>query len=69
MNMEQKIKAALAIAGISQSELARRLNTSPQNFNTKLKRNTLTFEDMQHIAEALGASWAAFFEFPDGTRI
>lgn len=69
MNMEQKIKAALAIAGISQSELARRLGTSPQNFNIKLKRNTLTFEDLQKIAAVLGADWCAVFRFPDGTEI
>lgn len=69
MNTEQKIKAALAIAGISQSELARRLGETPQNFNTKIKRNTLKPDDMAKIAEAIGAEWVAVFEFPDGTRI
>ena len=69
MNTEQKIRAALAIAGISQSELARRLGDTPQNFNQKIKRNTLTYEDMSKIAAAIGAEWVAVFEFPDGVRI
>ena len=69
MSIEQKLKAALGYAGISQSELARRLGTSPQNFNQKLKKNTLTFEDLQKIAEILGAEWSAEFIFPDGMHI
>ncbi len=69
MNTEQKIKAALAIAGISQSELARRLGTSPQNLNQKVKRDALSLEDFAKIAEAIGADWCAVFRFPDGTEI
>ena len=69
MNIEQKIKMALAFKGISQAELARRIGTTPQNLYYKLKRNTLTFEDMAKIAEALGAQWVAEFQFEDGTRI
>ncbi len=69
MNTEQKIKMALAYAGISQAELARRLGTSPQNFNPKMKNGTFTLEDFEKMATALGASWSASFEFPDGTRV
>lgn len=69
MTIEQKIKMALSYAGISQSELARKIGTTPQNFNQKLKRNSLTKEEMEQIAQALGGSWRAEFEFPDGTII
>ena len=69
MTVEQKIKMALSYAGISQSELARRIGTTPQNFNQKLKRNSLTKEEMEQIAHVLGGSWRAEFEFPDGTII
>lgn len=69
MNIEQKIKMALGYANISQSELARRLGYTPQNFNQKIKRNTLTFEDMAKIADVLGAEWVAEFHFEDGTII
>ena len=69
MTTEQKIKMALSYTGISQSELARRIGTTPQNFNQKLKRNTLTNEEIEQIATVLGGSWRAEFVFPDGTTI
>lgn len=50
MTMEQKINMALSYKGISQSELARLPDTSPQNFNRKVKRNTLTKEELEKIA-------------------
>ena len=69
MTIEQKIKMALSYAGISQAELARRLETTPSNLNQKIKRNTLTMEDMEQIAAALGGTWKAEFSFQDGTTI
>ncbi len=69
MTIEQKIKMALSYSGVSQSELARKLGTTPQNFNQKVKRNTLTKEEMEEIAVALGGSWRAEFVFNDGTVI
>ncbi len=69
MTIEQKIKMALSYSGISQSELARKLGTTPQNFNQKVKRNTLTKEEMEEIAAVLGGSWRAEFVFGDGTVI
>ena len=61
MNKEQRINMALAFAGISQAELARRLGTTPSNLNQKVKRNTLTQEDMEQIAQALGGEWQERF--------
>ncbi len=69
MTVEQKIKMALSYAGKSQAELARLLNTTPSNLNQKIKRNTLTKEEIEEIAGALGGIWRAEFEFPDGTTI
>ena len=69
MTIEQKIKMALSYSGMSQSELARRLETSPQNLHQKIKRNSLTKEEMEQIAEVVGGSWRAEFVFPDGTTI
>lgn len=69
MTIEQKIKMALSYAGISQSELARRIGTTPQNLNQKVKRNTITKEEMEEIASALGGKWRAEFVFEDGTVI
>lgn len=69
MTVEQKIRMALSFAGISQAELARRLGTTPSNLNQKVKRNTLTKEELEEIAVALGGSWRAEFVFADGTVI
>ncbi|MCD8232229.1 MAG: helix-turn-helix domain-containing protein [Clostridiales bacterium] len=69
MTVEQKVKMALSYAGMSQAELARQLNTSPQNLNIKIKRGTLTKDELERIAEILGGVWIAEFQFPDGTRI
>ena len=69
MTVEQKIKMALAYSGISQAELARRIGTTPSNLNQKVKRNTLTKEELEQIAVALGGTWRAEFVFEDGTVI
>ncbi len=69
MTLEQKIKMALAYKNISQAELARRLGTTPQNLNQKIKHNTLTNSDFEQIAAALDCSWRAEFVFEDGTII
>jgi transcriptional regulator with XRE-family HTH domain len=69
MTLEKKINMALVYKGISQAELARLLDTTPSNLNLKIKRETLRPGDIEQIAEALGATYNAFFEFPDGTKI
>lgn len=69
MTIEHKIKILLSYVGISQAELARRLGTTPSNLNQKIKRDTLTQDELQQIAVVAGASWEAHFLLPDGTRI
>ena len=69
MTIAQKLNMALSYKGISQAELARRIGTAPSNLNQKVKRNTLTKEELEQIAEVLGGTWRAEFVFPDGTKI
>lgn len=69
MTIEQKINMALSYKGISQAELARKIGTTPSNLNQKVKRNTLTKEELEKIAEALDCTWRAEFVFDDGTII
>ena len=59
--IEQKIKTALSYSGIIQAELAQRIGTTPSNLNQKVKRNTVTKEEMEQIAKAIGGTWR--FEF------
>lgn len=69
MTIENKLKAALGYAGISQSTLAQMIGQSASNFNQKIKRGTLSNTELEKIAEALGGKYVFGFEFPDGTRI
>ena len=54
---------------ISLAELCRRIGQTPQNFNKKLKRGTVSFEEMMAIAEVLGVVYEQAFVLPDGERI
>lgn len=69
MTIPQKIKMAVAYKGVSESELARRIETTPQAFNQRMKTGKFSSEDLERIAEALGASFYFGFEFEDGTKI
>lgn len=54
---------------ISLAELCRRIGQTPQNFNKKLKRGTVSFEEMEQIAEAVGVGYEQAFILPDGEKI
>ena len=54
---------------ISLAEVARRIGQSPQNFNKKLKRNTLTYAELSAIADVLGVNFELAFTLPDGEKI
>lgn len=69
LTIEQKINMASAYKGISQASLARAIGMTPSNFNQKIKRDTFSSDELLEIAEALGATYICFFEFPDGTKI
>ena len=69
MLFSEKIKLALAYKNMSESELARQLGTSPQAFNQRMKTGKFSSEDMEKIAEAIGATYFFGFEFEDGTKI
>lgn len=54
---------------VSIAELSRRIGQSPQNFNKKLKRNTVELDDLIAIADSLGVEFDQSFTFTDGTKI
>jgi len=54
---------------ISISESARHIGQSPQDFNKKLKRGTVSSEDMVEIARALNVEYEQVFILPDGEKI
>ena len=69
LDIKTKIKMAEACAGISETELAKRLETSPQALNQRLKTGKFTAADLDRMATALGAELVFKFRFPDGTEV
>ena len=69
MTTSEQIRVLCVRAGISLSELARRIDQTPQNFNAKLKRNTVTQEELNQIAKVLGATYEQYFVLPNGEQI
>ncbi len=69
MIVSDMIRALCKKQNTSLAELCRRIGQTPQNFNKKLKRGTISCEDMIIIAEALGVYYEQAFIFPDGEKI
>lgn len=69
MDIPTKIKLAETYAKVTEAELARRLGTTSQAFGQRIKTGRFSSEDLDKIAEALGAEFIYKFRFPDGTEI
>ena len=54
---------------ISLAELCRRIGQTPQNFNKKLQRGTVSFEEMAKIAEVLQVGYEQTFVLQDRYEI
>ena len=69
ITLQKKVKASCELAGMSLTELAEKLGMSQQNFSKRLKVGKFTQEELEEIANALGAKYISVFEFSNGTRI
>lgn len=69
MTISEQIKVLCVRSNISVAELARRLGTTPQNFNAKMKRESFTILDLEYLAETLGCSFERHFVLTDGERV
>ncbi len=69
MTTSDMIRELCEKKNISLAELARRIGQSPQNFNKKLKRGTVSFEEMMEIAKALNVKFEQAFVLPTGEKI
>ena len=54
---------------ISLAELCRRIGQTPQNFNKKLQRGTVSVEEMIVIADVLGVKFEQSFTLINGYKI
>lgn len=69
MTTADMIKQLCEQMNISVSELARRIGQTPQNFNKKLKRETVTLDELKSIADVVGVSFKQSFTLSDGNEI
>ena len=69
MTLQQKVKAACDLAGMSLTELGTRLGMSQQNFSKRLKVGKFTQEELEKIADALGCQYVSSFIFENGSKI
>lgn len=69
MKTSDMIRQLCEQMNISVSELARRLGQSPQNFGKKLKRETITLEELKAFAEVMDVEFEQAFILPDGNEI
>ena len=69
MTVGEQVKILCVRTGISVSELSRRLGKTNQAFGQKLKRGTITVDEMKAIASAVGCSYEGAFTLPDGSKI
>ena len=52
-----------------EAELARKIGTTPQAFNQRVKTGKFKYEELESIASALGAELVLKFRFSDGTEV
>ena len=69
LTVSEQIKILCIRCGISEAELARRLGKSPQSFNAKLKRGTLSINDCNEIAKVLGIEYKSCFILNNGDEV
>lgn len=69
MKTSDMIRRLCEQMNISVSELARRLDQSPQNFGKKLKRETITLEELKTIADVMDVKFEQSFILSDGKEI
>lgn len=69
MSTSNLIKDLCKEKGISVSELARRIGQTPQNFSKKLKRETVSTEELMLIANELGVTFEQSYILENGEKL
>ncbi len=69
MTISEQIKVLCVRCNVSEAELARRLGKSPQSFNSKMKRESFTIDDLEEIADALGVEFTRKFILANGDKV
>ena len=69
ITISEQIRVLCVRSNISVAELARRIGQTPQNFNKKLKRETVSTEELMEIAEVLGVVFEQSYILENGEKL
>jgi len=69
MTSSDMIRELCEKQNISLAELCRRIGQTPQNFNKKLKRGTVSAEEMIIISDVLDVKYEQVFILSNGEKI
>ena len=69
MNTSNLVKKLCKEKGISVAELARRIGQTPQNFNKKLQRETVSTDELMAIANELGVKFEQSYTLENGEKL
>jgi len=69
LNTSEMITKLCEEKNVSLSELARRIGQTPQNLGKKLKRDTVTLDELMQIADALDSKYIQSFITKDGIQV
>ena len=69
MTISEQIKVLCVRSDISVAELARRIGTTPKNFNGKMKRESFTIAELEDIAGAVNSSFERKFVLKNGEKV
>lgn len=69
MTISEQIKVLCVRCKISEAELARRLGKTPQSFNSKMKRESFTINDLEEIASVMNVEFKRSFILNNGEEV
>ena len=67
--MTEKIKILLIKKNMTVTDLAKKLNVTPQNLYNKFKRDNFSVKELQDIANVLDVEFEFGFVLEDGTKV
>lgn len=69
ISIEDLVYLAISYRATNVSAIAREMGTSRQNLHQKIKRNTLSKDELCKIGKILGAKYVSYYSFPGGVII